>query len=162
MHVTIAPKGILQIDDARIVYRNFAGEESAFNRKGDRNFSVVIPDEETAEALKAEGWNVKVRPPREEGGTPFMHLSVKVAFNEYGPAVYLTSGDADHRLDESTVHRLDKIDIATVDLDIRPYDWSRPNGESGRSAYLQSIHVTQKVDRFASRFRRDEPEHDEE
>lgn len=151
MELTFAPRGILQINDARIIYRNFAGAPSKFNREGDRNFAIVIPDEETADALEAEGWNIKRKPPREEGDVPFMTLSVKVKFNERGPAVYLESGSVQRMLKESTVDMLDNIDIAEVDLDIRPYDWE-VNGKEGRTAYLQSIHVVQRVDRFADRF----------
>lgn len=150
MNVTIAPRGILQIDEARIVYRNFSGAASKFNREGDRNFAVVIPDQEIAEALTNEGWNVKIKPPRDDDDSPFMYLPVKVKFNDRGPMVYLKSGDNTVVLDEESVSILDDIDITNVDLDIRPYDWE-VNGKTGRSAYLQSIHVTQEVDRFASR-----------
>ena len=66
MHITFAPRGILQIDDARIVYRNFSGVGSKFNREGDRSFSVVIPDKDIMEALVNEGWNVKSKPSRYE------------------------------------------------------------------------------------------------
>lgn len=152
MHVTFAPKGILQIDNARIVYRNFAGAPSKFNREGDRNFAIVIPDEETANALIEEGWNVKIKPPRDEDDTPFITLAVKIKFNDRGPSVYLESGSAVRKLNENTVGMLDNIDIDTVNLDIRPYDWE-VNGKEGRTAYLQSIQVVQRItDRFAERF----------
>lgn len=149
MNITFAPKGILQIDDARIIYRNFSGAPSKFNREGDRNFSVIIPDEEQSQALIKKGWNVKIKPPREEGDSPFMHLPVKVKFNDRGPNVYLVTGDRMNKLDEETVGLLDDVDILRVDLDIRPYDWD-VNGKTGRTAYLQSIKVIQQVDRFAA------------
>ena len=64
--------------------------------------------------------------------------------------MYLISGDNRVTLDEESVECLDDVDILNVDLDIRPYDWE-VNGKSGRTAYLQSICVTQEVDRFAAR-----------
>jgi len=151
MHIEFLPRGILQIDGARIVYRNFSGEGSKFNRDGDRNFAVVIPTQELADALKAEGWNIKVKPPRDDDDTPFMYLPVKIKFNERGPVVYLKTGDVVNRLDEESISCLDDIDIMGVDMDIRPYDWE-VNGKTGRTAYLQSIHVVQEVDRFAARY----------
>lgn len=150
MEITFAPKDILQIDDARIVYRNFSGTGSKFNREGDRNFAVVIPDQDIADELVNRGWNVKIKPPRDEDDTPFMFLPVKIKFNERGPKVYLQSGDKTVELDEESVDCLDDVDILGVDLDIRPYDWE-VNGKQGRTAYLQSIHVVQEVDRFAAR-----------
>ncbi len=151
MNVTFAPRGILQIDDARIIYRNFSGIGSKFNREGDRNFAVIISNQEIADALIAEGWNVKIKPAREEGDSPFMYLPVKVKFNDRGPIVYLKTGKAMNKLDEESISCLDNVDILSVDMDIRPYDWE-VNGKAGRSAYLQSICVTQEVDRFADRF----------
>lgn len=160
MNLTFAPRGILQIDDARIIYRNFAGAASKFNREGDRNFSIVIPDQEMADALVNEGWNVKIKAPREDGDVPFMTLPVKVKFNDRGPNVYLQTGNRMNRLDEDSIACLDQIDIVSVDLDVRPYDWVLYEGtkdeKRGRSAYLQSIKVVQDVDRFASRFTEEE------
>lgn len=156
-HVTIAPKGILQIDDARLVYRNFTGVGSKFNREGDRNFAVVIPDEETKDALLAEGYNVKIKPPRDEDDLPFMYLPVKIKFNDRGPNVYIQTQSRRNkrRLDEESIACLDNVDILQVDLDIRPYDWE-VNGKNGRTAYLQSMHVIQQVDRFHERFAEEE------
>ncbi len=149
MHITFAPRGILQIDDAHIIYRNFSGVGGKFNREGDRNFAIVIPDQEAADALIKEGWNVKIKPPREDGDSPFMYLPVKVKFNERGPACYLVTGSRMNKLDEDSVYCLDDVDILSVDLDVRPYDWV-VNGKEGRTAYLQSIKVTQQIDRFAA------------
>lgn len=149
MEITYAPRDILQIDNARIVYRNFSGEGSKFNREGDRNFAVIIEDAEVADELAKLGWNVKIKPPRDEEDSPFMFLPVKVKFNDRGPAVYLKSGNADQvKLDEETIGCLDNIDILSVNLDIRPYNWE-VNGKEGRTAYLQAMKVVQDVDRFA-------------
>ena len=155
MEITFAPKDILQIDDARIVYRNFSGTGSKFNREGDRNFAVVIPDQDVADELVNRGWNVKIKPPRDEDDMPFMFLPVKIKFTERGPKVYLQSGDKTIELDEESIDCLDDVDILGVDLDIRPYDWE-VNGKQGRTAYLQSIHVVQEIDRFAARMQQAE------
>jgi hypothetical protein len=156
MHITFAPGGILQIDDAKIVYRNFAGAASKFNREGDRNFAVIIDDEDIKDALIEEGWNVKIKPPRDADDEPFMFLPVKIRITDRGPIAYLKTGNAVNRLDEDTLECLDNIDILSVDMDLRPYDWE-VNGKSGRTAYLNSIHVTQAVrDRFAARYASDE------
>ena len=160
MEINIMNDGNLQINDARIVYRNFSGKPSDFNREGDRNFSLVIPDQETAELLRNEGWNVKIKPPREDGDEPFIVLPVKVKFNTRGPRVYLKSGKVNRRLNEETIGMLDNIDILKIDLDIRPYDWvmfeGTKNEKSGRSAYLQSLWVEQEIDRFMARLAEEE------
>lgn len=149
MEITFAPKGILQIDDARIIFRNFSGIGSKFNREGDRDFSLIIPNQEIADRLIADGWNVKIKPPRDEDEDPFMLMKVKVKFNDRGPIVYLKTGNRQNRLDEETIGLLDNIDILSVDMDIRPYDWE-VSGKTGRTAYLQSMRVHQGItDRFA-------------
>lgn len=176
MEICFAPRGILQIDDARLVFMNFAGREDKFNRKGDRNFAVVIPDanypedeklyhknklekeeiRKLHEVLQADGWNVKIKPPRDADDAPFMYLPVKVKYTERSePNVYLVSGDRMNKLDEESIGILDDIDILNVDLDVRPYDWE-VNGKSGRSAYLQAIKVTQNIDRFGARYAEEE------
>ena len=151
MNICFAPKGILQIDDARIIFKNFEGRGDKFNREGDRNFSLLIEDENTANVLIKEGWNVKIKPGREEGDDPFMRLPVKVKFTDYGPNVYLVTGNRRNELDEESIGCLDNIEIESVDMDIRPYDWE-VNGRTGRTAYLQSMEVVQRIDRFAARY----------
>lgn len=144
-------KKVLEIDDARIIFRNFSGKGDKYNREGDRNFAVVIPDEQLANDLIKDDWNVKIKPPREEGDDPFIYLPVKIKFNNYGPSIYVESGGSVNRLNEETIDMLDDIDIVSVSLDVRPYDWE-VNGKSGRAAYLQAMTVKQNSDRFSSRY----------
>lgn len=152
MNITYAPNDILQIDNARIIYRNFAGVGSKFNREGDRNFAVIIPTEDMKDKLIQAGWNVKIKPPRDDQDTPFMYLPVKIKFNDRGPNIYLITGDRKNRLTEGSVGCIDDIDISSVNLDIRPYDWGPVNGKYGRTAYLQAMEVIQEIDRFAARY----------
>ena len=148
-------RSILQIEDARIIYRNFAGVGSKYNREGDRNFAVIIPNQEIADKLIEDGWAVKIKPPRDEDDSPFMYLPVKIKFNNRGPAAYVKSGNSVQRLNEDTIGMLDEIDIQSVDMDLRPYDWE-VNGKIGRSAYLQAINVIQNIDRFGAQYQAQE------
>lgn len=160
MELTISPKDILQIDDAIIKFRNFSGKESKYNRKGDRNFVLVIPTEEMAEALRNNvnkygvGWSVVRKVINDDGDEEF-RLKVKVKFNEYGPDVFLISGKNKIKLDEDSVGELDYIDIKRIDMDIRPYD-DEFGDKVFRAAYLQKIYVTQELDRFAARYAEEE------
>lgn len=166
MELTFAPKGILQIDDARIIWRNFSGRGDKYNREGDRHFTLVIPNEDIANALANDtnrygaGWNVKTKPPREEGDSPFMTMKVKVKFNDRGPQIYLKTGKRVNRISEDMVSMLDDIDISSVSLDVRPYD-DEINGKPFRAAYLQSMEITQEIDRFAARFAEEESPEDD-
>lgn len=150
---------LLQIDNARIIWKNFSGVGSKYNREGDRNFALVIDDQDICDALVNDkndlgaSWNVKIKPPRDEDDDPFMTLAVKVKFNGRGPNVYLESNGKTIKLDEDSIRCLDEIDIKNIDLDIRAYD-DQVNGKPFRSAYLQSMHVVQNTttDRFADRY----------
>lgn len=155
MELVITPRGNLQIDNAIMIFKNFSGEPDMYTREGDRNFSVVIPTQEMADDLIARGWNVKIKPPREEGDEPFMYLKVKISYKFSGPRAYLISGAARRELTEDNIGMLDHIDIESVDMDISFSDWER-NGKAGRTAYLDSIHVVQKLDRFAARYARND------
>ena len=161
MHLNFGPRGILQIDDARIIYRNFAGVGGKYNREGDRNFALLIDSEEVKDALLDDvneygaSWNVKIKPPREEGDEPFMYMPIKLRFNDRGPNIYLETGSRMVRLDEDSVSILDDIEIISVDMDIRPYD-DEINGKPFRAAYLSSMKITQRIDRFAAQYENEE------
>lgn len=147
MKISFYPNGAIKMDDARIIYRNFSGAPSQYNRAGDRNFCVVIPTEEMARELTEAGWNVKSKPPREAGEDPLRYLPVKIKFNANGPGVQLVTGNITRQLEEPEVGLLDDIRIDHANMDIRPYDYE-VNGRSGRAAYLIGIRVYQGVDQY--------------
>lgn len=128
------------LEDVRLVYRNFEGREGQYNRAGDRNFSIVL-DEETAQMMKHDGWNVKSKPGREEGEPDFHTLPVAVNFNGRTPPRFvLITSKGRTALEEDMVEMLDYADIRYVDVTIRPYNWV-VSGGSGVKAYMQSIYV---------------------
>ena len=152
-------KDILRMDNVRIIHRNFAGRRSQYNREGDRNFSVVIEDSRVAQQLAEVGWNIKIKPPREDGDSPLRYLPVKIKYNQdyprSNPVVYLRSGKNMRKLDEDSLDVLDTVDIINVDLDIRPYNYN-VQGKTGVTAYLTSMCITQNVDRFMQKYAEEE------
>jgi hypothetical protein len=128
------------LEGVRIVFRNFSGNETQYNAAGKRNFNVVL-DEAMANLLESDGWNVKRKPPKEEGDDPFNVLHVTVSYKGRPPRVIMISSRGRTTLDEETVDLLDFADIENVDMIIRPYDWE-VNGNTGRKAYLHAIYVT--------------------
>jgi hypothetical protein len=138
------------IEDARILFRNFSGREDKYNREGDRNFAVVLPDE-VAEQMIQDGWNVRFLDAREEGDEPTAYISVAVNFNNRPPRIVLLTSTTRTQLDERMVEVLDWADIKTADLIARGYDWS-VNGKTGTKAYLQSLFVTIEEDALERKY----------
>ena len=134
------------MEGVRIIFRNFAGKEGQYNREGDRNFAVLL-DEQVADAMGQDGWNVKMLRPRsdEEGEEEQAYLPISVNFKGRPPRIVLITSRGRTNLDESQVEMLDWVDIINVDLIVRPYEWT-VNDKSGIKAYLQSIYVTIEED----------------
>jgi hypothetical protein len=145
----------INIENARIGFRNFEGREGMYNKAGERSFAVFL-DRQFAEELAAEGWNVKFPKeqegrvdPDEEARDPY--LQVSVSFDYYPPNVFLISNENPTRLTEEEVATLDWAEIEMVDLVIRPYEWS-VNRNSGIKAYLKSGYFTIVSDKFAQKY----------
>lgn len=132
------------MEGVRIIFRNFAGKEGMYNREGDRNFSVCL-DDDVAQAMHRDGWNVKWLEPREEGDEPQAYLQVSVNFKGRPPQVTMITSRGRTDLDEDLVEMLDWADITNVDLFVNPYNWE-VNGKGGVKAYLDKMFVTIQED----------------
>lgn len=141
---------LVKIEDAQIMYRNFAGAEGQFNREGDRNFAVILPPD-IAEQMTADGWNVKLREPKEEGDDPLFYISVAVSFKNYPPKIVMITSTSRTFLTESTVEVLDYADLAVVDLIFNSYAWTA-NGKTGIKAYLKTMFVTINEDDLEKKY----------
>lgn len=147
------------MENARIIFKNFSGKPGKFNKDGQRNFALIIPDPQQAENLMNEGWNIRVNETWDD--QPVYYLNVSVAYNHSKPMIILVSGNNRTLLDEDTVEMLDWAEILNIDLIIRPYNWEI-NGNKGVKAYLKTMYVTIEADPFQHKYQTNNPELEEE
>lgn len=154
--------GYLSIENAKIGFRNFSGRANTYNAEGQRNFCVFLEDEELAKKLAQDGWNVRFPKNRTEDDSrqPFIQVSVK--FDPYPPNInMITASKGTVKLDEGNVGLLDDADIETVDIRIRPYNWTLQDGRSGVKAYVKDMYVTIQEDPFAAKYYKREDQFDD-
>ena len=141
----------VNIENAKIRFRNFTGEPTKFNKVGGkRTFSVVL-EEDAAKKLMEDGWNVKTWEP-EGADEPVYHLPVEASYNLYPPKIYMISGNKKTLLTEDTIAALQYAEFSNVDLIIRPYCWE-VQGKTGVKAYVKSMYVTIVEDEFEKKYR---------
>lgn len=141
----------ITIRNARLIYRNFRGQANQYNPEGRRNFSVVIEDEDFANTLIGDGWNIKPLKKRNDEDPQHYHLPVAVVYGAYPPTIRMISQSGGVILDENTVGMLDWQDIVSVDLIIRPREYE-VRGQKGIKAYLKSMNVTVQEDELAAEY----------
>lgn len=138
------------VEDARIIFRNFAGKEGQYNRAGSRNFAVIL-DDETAEQMIKDGWNVRFLQPRDDGDNPTPYIGVEVSYKNRPPKCVMITSTARTVLNEETIEVLDYADIRTVDIIFRAYTWE-VNGKTGIKAYLQTLFATIEEDELERKY----------
>jgi hypothetical protein len=128
----------IKLEDVRLIWRNFAGEERPFNAKGKRNFAIPL-DEPLALELAEIGWAVKAKP--QDDGSTLYHLPVTVKMDgRMPPRIFMITKSLNKRtpLDEDTVMLLDYAEFDLVDVILRPFNWD-VSGKQGVAAYLKTM-----------------------
>lgn len=148
--IRINEKGDMIIENARMIFRNFAGAATKFNVPGNRNFGVVIPNVYVDE-LRLGDWLVKELAPREEEDDPLYYIPVTVKYGYYPPKITTIASGVRTRIDEDTVADIDHMDVDFVDVVLNPYNWE-VNGKSGKKAYLKSMFITLARDELEEKY----------
>ena len=130
-------EGFIEIPDAQIIFKNFAGRERGrYNQEGDRNFCVIIEDETLADQLANDGWNIKTR--TSPDGIETIYMPVKIGYKVRPPQIFMVTAEGkETKLSEEELEVLDEVDIASADIAVNPYNWERDE-KYGVAAYLKS------------------------
>lgn len=129
----------LTLENVVIAFRNFAGKEAMYNSEGDRNFAILL-EEDRAEQMLRDGWNVKRLKPRDDDEFGQAFISVSVSYKNRPPKIGMVTSKGLTYLGEAEVEVLDWVDIETADVTLNPYEWA-VNGKSGVKAYVQSLFI---------------------
>ena len=146
----MAENKTFMVEDAQIIFRNFAGAETQYNRAGARNFGVIL-DPESADAMAQDGWAIKTLKPREEGDEGSPWIKVTVSYKNRPPRVVVITSSGRTQLDQKSVEVLDYADIEKVDLFCNAYEWE-VGDKSGVSAYLKTMFVTLREDPLEQKY----------
>lgn len=141
--------------NAKIIFRDFSGEKD-LNRQGRRSFSIIIDEEELANSLKRDGWNIKPLKSRDEEEEQKYFLPVAVRYDNIPPRIYKKSGDIITLLDEEAVGSLDYDEFSNVDVTVTPSNWD-VNGNQGIKAYVKTMIVTLVEDELITRYIEEKP-----
>jgi hypothetical protein len=151
-------------ENARIMWPNFGGVKSEFNREGKRQFSLRLAPEGpvcaintpqgeqplTVEDLLAHGLRLRRLKPTYEGENPDWTLDVELRYSKEFPkfdpkVIFITrdaSGNQKHsRLDEGLVYLVDESEILYADVTIRIHNWGPIQGDFGRKAHLREAAI---------------------
>ena len=154
------------VENGKFIFdTNFAGDPKKDRFGSDeRKANLVIPDIDLARELIDDGFNVRLTKPRvgeEEGFVPRYFVKVKLNYKStWPPKVYLvTDEDKSVLLDQESVACLDDIWVDRVNAVLNRYE-----GPNGKSLYVKSMEVYQKVDDdpISAKYRRQNRDEEEE
>ena len=116
------------IYNARLMFRNFSGEETQYNPKGNRNFCIFL-EPEIAKQMEEDGWSIGILNQRNPEDLPQPILRSKWRSLITRPTIIIISNGRKTKLNEDNVGMLDWAEIAQCDVIVRPLyldrSWNR-------------------------------------
>lgn len=141
-----------RVDDVRLAWPNLRGLPDDMDRKGGvRKTAIVLPPE-VGQRMLEDGWNVKYKPPLEDGGDPLYYIRAKASWDFAAPKIWLVANGRRTLLDEETVGEIDTAKIETVDVILSPYNWINEDNEVGVTAYIKTMYVTISLDELEQKY----------
>ena len=148
--------GDLEVKNAVIIWKNFSGRPTKYVPAGGKRTFTLVLTQEMADVLRDRGWNVRVRPAKEEGDADLYYTEISVRYNtdkpQYNPSVYFLSevnGEKYKQLiPEEAIGQADDERFAKVDLLIHAYAHGVETAKSKVKGYLRSMFATVEVDSF--------------
>ena len=140
----MANQSQITLENVRIIYPNFAGQESEFNQKGSREFALAL-DPTLAEELSSQGLNVKF-PPEDHPNRPAylpVTLSNGPVLQPWIKIVLVNNGNGTI-IQPDDINQINLLDQVTAgvraNVIINPYNWSAA-GRTGIKAYAQKLYI---------------------
>ena len=143
--------GEIAVENAVIIWTNFAGAPTKYDRNGGkRTFTLVLP-EHMANELQDEGWNIKFREPKDEDSDPLYFTEIAINLDARKPPQFTVftefAGKKRARpLRGDAIGELDNIDIESVDLviGVHRYDGDKYTAKG----YANVVNVIQAKDEY--------------
>ena len=123
----------IELQDATLLFPNFAGVPNQFNKAGDRNSCVLI-DDALAGQLSAIGWNVRIGKSSDPDVIPGKFISFTVNTDaKFPPRLWLIrQGRRPELMAPEDFNILDFARFKSVSLKINHYIWQeKPQKVSG-------------------------------
>lgn len=144
---------IVKFPNARLMFRNFRGAKMNYNKEGDRNFCVVLTEEE-ASMYDEMGLNVRVYEPKSGDGDPITYLKVTVSYKyeDRAPEVVMIKSNGKTYLKESGVGELDFLRLENIKLILQASFYTGDDGKPHCTVYLKTMYAKVIEDEFAAEF----------
>ena len=140
----------IKIENAKIMFRDFAGKVDEYNPTGKRSFCVIL-DEDMAQQFQDDGFNIKVTKPKNADYFPVKYLKVNVSYKVSAPLVRCYFGNKYRDYSENTLMAIDHMNFENVDL-VLSVSRGMYLGKPYTTAYLSEFHGVVKESPYASKY----------